>query len=129
MNLTALGVKLFSYGISNGAADAARNNRNSFKSVGFGCSAEGTYKIMKPVTLIEVVKLFRGCSDNLENNCNRTPLPVKVRYSERDSFSVFINPENDKLTRLCFFGNKRSSDFHQTNRGVEHLLCHYFKHT
>ena len=49
-------------------------------------------------------------------------------FTERNSFSFFINSQDDELTRFCLLGNERSLDFHLCNSGIQGFSAYDFIH-
>ena len=128
MNLTAELVELFSNGKCNCTANAAADYANLFKTVGVCGNAEWTYEVVNAVALFKVIQPFGSCADNLEDDSYCSCLSVIACNGKRNTLAVLVNTENDKMTRLCLFCDKRSVNLHQCNSGVKNFFLNYFVH-
>ena len=86
--------------IRNCTSNATANNTNRFYALrNFGCHAQRSYQVQNGIASVQSSEPFGRMTDNLENQRNRSGFPVIIGNRQRNTFSVLVNPENDKLSR------------------------------
>ena len=102
--------QLFCLGISDRAADTAADDRDFSQTLQMRRGAKGTHEIRQMLALPLLRKKFGGSPYDLEDDRDRTQLPVIIRYGQRDAFSRVVYSQNDKLPGLCFLCHQWSID-------------------
>ena len=67
-------------------------------------------------------------SDFLEYDGYRSCVPVVICNSQRDPFPLLVDPDYDKLARLCLSGNMRSLNVHEFSHITEDLFIQNLVH-
>ena len=70
-----------------------------------------------------MIQLFRRRTDDLENDLDASLFGICSGNGQRDAFSLFINSQDDELTRFCLSGNQRSFDLHLGHGRIEWFLA------
>ena len=110
------------------AAYAAAHNANLTQSLGFGGFTERSCKIGKIITCIFVVKLFGCCPHYLKDDPYGSLFTVEACNGKRYALAVVVGTQDNELTRLCLFGNKRRLNIHKRNRRIKTAFVYDFKH-
>ena len=119
---TALLVQLPGDGQSDGAAHAAADDADLLQALGLGGAAQRADEIVDALAHLKAVQLHRGTTDDLEDDVHGALLPVVACDGEGDTLAVLERAHNDKLARLCLFGNEGGFNDHLCNGGVERHL-------
>ena len=89
---------------------------------------------MHSFALFQGIQLHRTCADDLEDDVHGALFPVVACDGEGNALAVLERAHNDKLARLCLFGNEGGFNDHLCNGGVErhlfrdlvHCVCSFF---
>ena len=81
----------------------------------------------------KAVQLHGGAADDLEDDVHSTLLAVIACDGEGDALAVFKRAHNDKLARLCLFGDQRGFNDHLRHGGIQrdffsdliHCVCSF----
>ena len=130
----ALLVQLTGDGQSDGAAHAAADHADLFQALHLCGAAQGAHKIVDALAHLEAVQLHGGAAHDLENDIHSACLAVITGHGQGDALAVLKRAHNDKLARLCFFGNERGFNDHLCHGGVQrdflsdliHCVCSFF---
>ena len=121
-------MKRFGNGHSDSASNAASDDAYLLKSVKVCCHTERSYEILQIVTCLFVRKLFGGRSDYLIDNLDRSLLLIHSCDGQRNTLSVLIHTQYDKLTRTRFACNQRRFYMKFNHRWVQLFFVYYFVH-
>ena len=67
----------------------------------------------------KAVQLHGGAADDLENDVNGALFAVVTGHGQGDALAVLKRTHNDKLARLCLFGDERGFNDHLRHGGVQ----------
>ena len=115
----ALVVQLLGNGQGDGAAHAAAHNTDLFQALGLGGAAQGAHKVMDAVACVQAVQLHGGAAHDLEDDIHSALFAVVTGHGQGDALAVLKRAHNDKLARLCLFGNERGFNDHLRHGGVQ----------
>ena len=130
----ALLVQFTGDGQSDGAAHAAADHADLFQALHLCGAAQGAHKIVAALAPLEAVQLHGGAAHDLENDIHSALFAVVTGHGQGDALAVLKRAHNDKLARLCFFGNERGFNDHLCHGGVQrdflsdliHCVCSFF---
>ena len=115
-------------GQCNGAAHTAADNADFLFAFHIGCLAKRADEVLDVISLIEGAQ-SDGCKTNLlENNGDCTLFPVIAGDGERDTLTLVVYTEDDKLACLCLSGNEGGLNLHQSNSGIQLFFSDNFIH-
>ena len=130
----ALLVEFTGDGQRNGAAHAAADDTDLLQAFHLGSAAQRADEVVDALTYFEAVQLHGGAAHDLENDIHSACLAVITGHGQGDALAVLKRAHNDKLARLCFFGNERGFNDHLCHGGVQrdflsdliHCVCSFF---
>ena len=128
MYLASLLMQLLGHRQRDGAAHAAADDRNLFQPVGMRRHAQRPDEIMQALSFFHRVQLHRRAADNLIDDGHRSGIAVKISDGQRDALAVLKCAENNKLTRLRLFRNKRRFNHHFRDGRVQAFFLDDFEH-
>ena len=115
----ALLVQFAGNGQRNGAADAAAHDADLLQALGLGGTAQRADEIVDAVARVQAVQLHGGAADDLEDDVHGAFLAVVTGHGQGDALAVLKRAHNDKLARLCLFGDERGFNDHLRHGGVQ----------
>ena len=119
MHHTALLVQLTGNGQGNGAAYAAAHDTDLLQTLHLGGTAQRAHEIVDALADLQAVQLHRGTAHDLENDVHSALLAVVTGHGQGDALAVLKRAHNDKLARLCLFGDQRGFNDHLCHGGVQ----------
>ena len=130
----ALLVQLLGDGQSDGAAHAAADDADLLQALHLGGAAQRAHKIVDALAHLQAVQLHGGAAHDLEDDIHGALLAVVTGHGQGDALAVLKRAHNDKLARLCLFGNERGFNDHLCHGGVQrdlfsdliHCVCSFF---
>ena len=113
--------------IGDSTSDASAYNADFFQPVHLRRPAERPDDISDDISLFHGMKHFGGTAGSLHHHGNGTLLPIITCHGYRNTLTLFIQPENDKLAGHGMPCNQRCLDFKQAYAFclVEESLCYY----
>ena len=115
----ALLVQFAGDGQSDGAAHAAADHAHLLQAFHLGGAAQRADKVVDAVAHVQAVQLHGGAADDLENDVNGALFAVVTGHGQGDALAVLKRTHNDKLARLCLFGDERGFNDHLRHGGVQ----------
>ena len=130
---TALIVQFLGNGQGNGAAHAAADHAHLLQAFHLGGTAQRAHKVVDAVAYVQAVQLHGGAADDLEDDLHGTGLAVVTGDRQGDALAVLKRAHNDKLARLCLFGDQRGFNDHLRHGGIQrdffsdliHCVCSF----
>ena len=130
---TALLVQLTGNGQSDGAAYAAAHDTYLLQAFHLGGAAQRAYKVVDTLAHLQAVQLHRGTAHDLENDIHSALFAVVTGHGQGDALAVLKRAHNDKLARLCLFGDQRGFNDHLRHGGIQrdffsdliHCVCSF----
>ena len=124
MDFRAAVVELLQNGVGDGTADTAADDADLLLALGLGRTAERADKVLKELAFGLVSELFGGGADRLYDDGDGALLPIVVVDGDGDSFTVFIDAQDDKLTGLGLLRYHRRLDLVESHGGLERFFFH-----
>ncbi len=87
----SLFVEFLGDGVCDRTANAAADDSDFLKPFRMGRHAQRTHKILQRIAFLFQVQQFGRCSDDLENDGDRSLRSIKIGYGQRNSFSFFVD--------------------------------------
>ena len=124
MDFRAAVVELLQNGVGDGTADTAADDADLLLALGLGRTAERADKVLKELAFGLVSELFGGGADRLYDDGDGALLPIVVVDGDGDSFTVFIDAQDDKLAGLGLLRYHRRLDLVESHGGLERFFFH-----
>ena len=103
MDFASVFVECLCNGVSDSAADAAADYCDFLESVDVRSLAERAREVVDIVADLETCERVSCCADRLEDYRYRACISVVSCDGERDPLAVFVNAEDDELSRKRLF--------------------------